>query len=136
MSRPSWRTPAGARRVPRARPIGRTLPLVLAVATVLGAAACGPRQVEVGTGAAATRGDEPTIELTNNLDQAVNVYVRGAGGSEIFLRQVPARSTESILVRGLAVGTSATLRAAPVDGRVSYTQENVVLARGTAWRVP
>jgi hypothetical protein len=111
---------------------------VLALATAASAAggtlaACGPRQVTVGTGEASA---ESSVEFTNNLSQAVNVYVRVGGAGEVFLRQVPARSTESVAVRGIAPGTSVTLRAAPVDGRQSYTQENIVLGRGVAWRVP
>lgn len=119
-----------------------TLPRVvvaaLAVATAGVAsgtlAACGPRQVTVGTGETAAA--ESSVEFTNNLSQAVNVYVRVGGAGEVFLRQVAARTTESVPVRGIAPGTSVTLRAAPVDGRLSYTQENVVLGRGVAWRVP
>ena len=109
------------------------LPLSLA-ALALGAAACGPRAVEVSTGAASA--PSTSIEFTNNLGQAVNVYVRPASGTELFLRQVPARTTEAIPVRGVASGAAVTLRAAPVDGSISYTQQNVVLGRGVAWRVP
>lgn len=113
-----------------ARPV-----LALLVALLAGAAgACGPRQVQVSTGEA--QAAESSIELTNNLAQAVNVYVRATTGSEIFLRQVPARTTESIPVRGVPAGTSVQLRAAPVDGSVSYSREDVVLGRGIAWRVP
>jgi hypothetical protein len=112
-------------------------PRSLAVALALLAVAlpaCSPRAVEVTTGEA--RPAESSIDFTNNLSQAVNVYVRAASGSEIFLRQVAARSTESIPVRGVAAGTSVTLRAAPVDGSTSYSRESVVLGRGVAWRVP
>jgi hypothetical protein len=121
------------------RPTGaprRRLPLLALVAVVAlaGLPACSPRQVQVSTGEA--RAPESSIEFTNNLSQAVNVYVRVASGAELFLRQVAARSTESIPVRGIAAGTTVTLRAAPVDGSVSYAQENVILGRGVAWRVP
>ncbi|MGZ8376890.1 MAG: hypothetical protein ACXW0Z_06560 [Gemmatirosa sp.] len=114
----------------------RRLPVfALAAVVMLGALpACGPRQVQVSTGEA--RAPESSIEFTNNLAQAVNVYVRVSSGAELFLRQVGARTTESIPVRGIAAGTAVTLRAAPVDGSVSYAQENVVLGRGVAWRVP
>ena len=120
--------PTGARR--------RRLPLLALVALVAAAGlpACGPRQVQVSTGEA--RAPESSIEFTNNLAQAVNVYVRVSSGAELFLRQVAARTSESIPVRGIAAGTAVTLRAAPVDGSVSYSQENVVLGRGVAWRVP
>jgi hypothetical protein len=120
--------PTGATR--RRRPL---LALV-AVATLGALPACGPRQVQVSTGEA--RAPESSIEFTNNLAQAVNVYVRVPSGAELFLRQVAGRTSESIPVRGISAGTSVTLRAAPVDGSVSYAQENVVLGRGVAWRVP
>lgn len=121
------------------RPTGtprRRLPLLALAALALagGLPACGPRQVEVSTGEG--RAPESSIEFTNNLSQAVNVYVRVASGAELFLRQVAARTSESIPVRGIAAGTAVTLRAAPVDGSVSYSQENVILGRGVAWRVP
>jgi hypothetical protein len=91
--------------------------------------------VEVTTGespAAAT-----SIQFTNGLNQAVNVYVRPNNGTgEIFVRQVAAGSTETVPVRGVPTGATVTLRAAPVDGSVSYTKENVVLSSGYVWRVP
>ena len=99
------------------------------------AAACGGRQVEVRTGE--TPAAESSISFTNNLAQAVNVYVTPAtGGGEIFVRQVPARSAEVIPVRGVAPGTAAKLRATPVDGSLNYTRDNVVLGTGFAWTVP
>jgi hypothetical protein len=80
---------------------------------------------------------ETTIEFTNNLTTAVNVYVRpNTGAGEIFLRQVPAQTTETIAVRGVSPGTAVKLRATPVSGNPNYEQENVVLARGYVWRVP
>lgn len=123
--------PTGARR--RRLPLLARTALIAALA-VAAPTACGPRQVEVSTGE--SRAPESSIEFTNNLAQAVNVYVRVPSGAEQFLRQVAARTSESIPVRGIAAGTAVTLRAAPVDGSVSYSQENVVLGRGVAWRVP
>jgi hypothetical protein len=79
---------------------------------------------------------ENSVEFTNTLAQAVNLYARVSTGAELFLRQVPANSTQTVPVRGVAAGTSVTLRAAPVDGSVSYSRENVVLGRGVVWRVP
>ena len=111
----------------------------IAAAVTLAALATAPvacaRQVEVRTGESPTA-VTTSIQVTNNLAQAVNVYVRVPSGAEQFLRQVGARTSESIPVRGIAAGTAVTLRAAPVDGSVSYSQENVVLGRGVAWRVP
>jgi hypothetical protein len=118
------------------RPARRPLPLLAAALCLAGGplAACGPRAVQVTTGEAPAA--ESSIDFTNNLAQAVNVYARVSSGSEIFLRQVAGRTTESIAVRGVAAGTSVTLRAAPVDGSANYSRENVVLGRGVAWRVP
>jgi len=93
------------------------------------------RQVEVRTGESPT--PATSIELTNGLAQAVNVYVRpNSGGGEIFVGQVSANSTQTVPVRGVTPGTSVTLRAAPVDGSVSYTRENVSLGSAFQWKVP
>ena len=126
MSRPS--SARSARRLARLASTGVLL------ATVAALPAGGPRQVQVTTGEAAPA--ESSVEFTNTLGQAVNLYARVASGAELFLRQVPANSTQSVPVRGVSAGTSVTLRAAPVDGSVSYSRENVVLGRGVVWRVP
>lgn len=99
-------------------------------------AACGGRQVEVGTGPRpAETGQTTGVQVTNNLTQPVNVYVV-SGGSEIFLRQVPANTSESLPVRGVAAGSTVTLRATTVDGTRTYTKENLVLSGSTPWTVP
>lgn len=71
-----------------------SLALVL-VATTSG---CAGRQVEV------TTGPEPaadvSIRFTNNLTQAVNLYV-ASGGTDVFLKQVSSNSVENVPVRGL-----------------------------------
>jgi hypothetical protein len=106
------------------------------VAVILAAPAACARQVEVKTGESPTA-VTTTIQVTNDLAQAVNVYVRPtASAGEIFVRQVAGRTSETVAVRGVAPGTAVTLRAAQVDGSVSYTRENVVLAQGFAWRLP
>lgn len=118
------------------RLVARSLALVTAATLALGAAACGGRQVEVRTGEAPATA-ESSISFTNNLPQAVNVYVTPASGSgEMFLKQVGANSSEVIPVRGVRPGTAARLRAAPVDGSVNYSRDNVVLGAGFAWTVP
>jgi hypothetical protein len=123
------------RRPSRPRAATATRALLLAALCAAPLAACGPRQVAVRTGESPA--GEATIEFTNALGQAVNVYVRpNTGAGEIFLRQVPAGATESIPVRGIAPGTAVRLRATPVSGNPNYERENVVLARGYAWRVP
>ena len=106
--------------------------VALAVAA-LTATACGGRQVEVQTGASAQA--ETSVAVTNNLTQAVNVYVM-VGGNDMFLRQVPAGSSETLEVRGVASGTSVTLKATTVDGTRTYTKPNVTLQGTTTWQVP
>ncbi|MBV9879872.1 MAG: hypothetical protein JO180_05210 [Gemmatirosa sp.] len=114
----------------------RAARLALTTALCLAAPAACARQVEVRTGESPSA-VSTSIEFTNKLTQAVNVYVRpNGGGSEIFVRQVAGGGKETMTVRGVAPGTAVTLRAAPVDGSVSYTKENVVLGQGYAWQVP
>ena len=105
--------------------------LVLAVSMLT--TACGGRKVEVQTGA--TTQAQTAVAVTNNLSQAVNVYVT-VGGNDMFLRQVGAGSTENLEVRGVASGTSVTLKATTVDGTRTYTKDNVTLAGTTNWQVP
>jgi hypothetical protein len=103
--------------------------MLLAVAV----AACGGRTVEVHTAPSQTQ--SIGIQVTNNLSQAVNVYVV-TGGSDIFLRQVGANSTESLPVQGVAANSTVTLKATTVDGTRTYTRENVTLSGGYSWQVP
>jgi len=108
----------------------RALLAVLLFAVVT---ACSGRQVEGRTGPQAAA--EVSVRVTNNLSQAVNVYV-ASGGSDTFLRQVAANSTEELPVQGVAAGTSVTLRARTVDGTRTYSKDNVVLSGGVSWQVP
>ena len=73
--------------------------------------------------------------MTNNHTQAVNVYVVSAG-NDIFARQIPAGSTDTVPVAGVAVGSTVTLRATAADGSRTWTKQNVVLASTTPWQVP
>lgn len=100
---------------------------------VFAATACAGRQVEVTTGAepAADAG----IHITNNLSQAVNVYVT-TGGTDMLLKQVAANSTEHLPVRGIGAGSTVTLKAVTVDGTRTYTRKDVVLSTMYEWRVP
>jgi len=107
--------------------------ILASLALLLATTACGPRQVEVTTGAQPAA--DVSIRLTNNLTQAVNVYVTSAG-SDVFLKQVAANSVEIVPVRGLTAGTTATLKARTVDGTRTYTRDNVYLAANYEWRVP
>jgi len=102
--------------------------LMLAVVT-----ACGGRQVEVRSGPQPAA--EVAVQMTNNLSQAVNVYVVSAG-SDVFLRQVAANSTETLPVQGIATGASVSLKARTVDGTRTYTKDNVVLTGTYNWQVP
>lgn len=101
--------------------------------TLLLAASCGPRQVEVRT--AADLPPELAVLVENTLAQAVNVYVVD-GGSELFLRQVGAGSTIRLPVRGLPTGRRVTLRATTRDGGRTYSRDGVVLDGTYRWRLP
>jgi hypothetical protein len=106
------------------------LALALAAAT-----ACGPRQVEVRTAPTSTAAGQ-SVRITNSLSQAVNVYVTASGGSEMFLRQVPSNSVETVPVPGIASGTSVTFKAVTVDGARTYQSRTVGLVGQFIWGVP
>jgi hypothetical protein len=106
--------------------------LALALAA---SAACGPRQVEVRT-APTTTATEQSVRITNNLSQAVNVYVTPTAGSEIFLRQVPANTVEVVPVAGVAPGSSVTFKAVTVDGSRTYQSRSAALSGQFLWSVP
>jgi DUF4097 and DUF4098 domain-containing protein YvlB len=95
--------------------------------------ACGPRQVEVTSGAQPAA--DVSIRFTNNLTQAVNLYVT-SGGTDVFLKQVSANSVEVVPVRGITAGTTVTLKARTVDGTRTYSRDNVYLGANYEWRVP
>ena len=102
--------------------------------SMLALAACtSGRQVEVRTGPEPTA--DTSINLTNNLSQAVNVYVV-SGGNDIFLKQVSANSVDHIPVAGVPAGATVNLRAVTVDGTHTYTKNNVTLSSTYDWRLP
>lgn len=105
---------------------------ILVAALVL-LAACGPRQVEVTTGPQPAA--DVSIRFTNNLTQAVNLYVV-SGGTDVFLKQVGSSSVEVVPVRGIAAGQTVTLRARTVDGTRTYSRDNIYLSANYEWRVP
>ena len=107
--------------------------LIATLALTLAATACGPRQVEVRTGPQPV--SEVTVRVTNNLSQPANIYVVN-GGSDVFLKQVGAHSTDSMNVPGVAAGTTVGLKATPVDGSRSYTRDNVTLSGLYQWQIP
>jgi hypothetical protein len=100
---------------------------VLALAT-----ACGPRRVDVRT---APGGSQIAVQVTNNLTQAVNVYVN-SGGTDTFLRQVKPNSVDTVPIQGFASGSSVTIKAVTVDGVQTYSRPNVVLSGTYAFAVP
>lgn len=104
------------------------------LALALAVAACGQRQAEVRTAPATT--GEQAVQVTNNLSQAVNVYVTPNGGSELFLRQVPANTVEKVPVQGVASGTTVTFKAVTVDGSRTYQSRAVTLVGLYVWPVP
>jgi hypothetical protein len=106
---------------------------VLAIAVLSAAAACGPRRVEVQTGAQPQ--SATTLTVTNNSNDQVNVYVE-SGGTEILVGTVDANSTRTLSVQGVATGSVVTLRARPIGGSTSYSRSNVTLSGNVTWRVP
>ena len=106
--------------------------LMLSLSLVV-AAACSGRQVEVRTGPEPT--SDVALHVTNNLSQPVNVYVI-SGVNDIFLKQVEANTVEHIPVTGVAAGSTVNLRAVTVDGSRTYTKNNVTLSTMYDWRLP
>jgi ABC-type phosphate transport system substrate-binding protein len=107
--------------------------LALVVAT---ATACGPRQVEVRTAPTTTTATEQAVQVTNNLSQAVNVYVSSGTSSEMFLKQVAANTSEKVPVQGINSGAAVTFKAVTVDGSRTYQSRNVTLAGLFIWSIP
>ena len=101
---------------------------------VVAVAACGPRRVEVTSNPSPAAADA-AVHVTNSLSQAVNVYVVNAG-TDMFLKQVAANSAEHLPVRGVAPGTTVTLRATTVDGTRTFSRDRVVLTSMYAFNVP
>jgi hypothetical protein len=96
--------------------------------------ACGPRQVEVGTGA--PQASNTALRVTNNTGSTVNVYVV-QGGTEILAGQVAANSQANLTVTGVASGSSVDLVARPVGSTTQYTRSNVVLSESAyLWTIP
>lgn len=98
---------------------------LLAASLALGPlAACGPRQVEVRTAPSAASG--MSVQVNNNLNQAVNVYA-SVGGTDTFLRQVGPNQSVTVPVQGFTQGSTVTLKAVTVDGVRTFTRNNVTL---------
>ncbi len=107
-----------------------------AVVTFGLAAACGPRQVEVRTAPATSMATDQTVQVTNALSQAVNVYATPNGSGELFLRQVPANAVEKLPVQGVANGATVVFKAVTVDGSRTYQSRPVALSGLFVWSVP
>lgn len=108
---------------------------VACVALGLAAAtACGGRTAEVRT--APTVVSDQSVQVTNNLSQAVNIYATPTGGTELFLRQVPANTVEKVPVQGVASGTKVMFKAVTVDGSRTYQSRDVALTGLYVWSVP
>jgi hypothetical protein len=104
-----------------------------AVFALVVAAACGPRQVDVSSGAPTTQ-SSVSLTVTNNETQPIQVFVV-QGGNSTFVKQVAARSTETVSVPGVAAGSSVTLRATRADGSKTYDKA-VTLSDSYNWIVP
>ena len=100
---------------------------------LLTAAACGPRQVEVGSGAPSQA--EVTLTVKNNFSQAVSVYVV-QGGNPMFVKLVAANATETVPVHGVASGSNVTLRATLADGSRTVEKSGVSLSGTYSWTIP
>src|SRR5258708_30012364 len=87
-------------------------------ALALAGAACGPRQAEVRTAPSAT--GEQAVQVTNNLSQAVNVYVTPSGGSATFLPAVPPNTAEEVAVQGGGSRNSGEVTARTGDRPFTY----------------
>lgn len=111
----------------------RRVASLLGAVVAVGSVGCGPRQVEVRT--APTQATQVSVEVQNNLSQAVNVYVSSAG-TDTFLRQVGAKSTVTVPVQGFAPGSAVSLKAVTVDGVHTYTRDNVVLTGSYTFPLP
>lgn len=104
-----------------------------AVFALVVAAACGPRQVDVTSGAPTTQ-SQISLTVTNNETQPIQVYVV-QGGNPMFVKQVAARSTETLTVTGVASGSAVTLRATRADGSRTWNKD-VTLTGAYNWVVP
>lgn len=107
--------------------------MLVGLILVASSVGCGPRQVSVET--APRTGAEVTIRFTNADNSAVNVYVVNQG-TDLFLKQVAANTTEDLPVPGVSSGTQVRLKATRTDGSRTYTSDPLSLTTSTTWRVP
>lgn len=108
-------------------------PFVVFAVILAATAGCSPRQVEVRT--APAQQTAVSVQVNNNVSQAVNVYVT-VNGTDTFLRQVAANSSATIPVQGFAAGSTVGLKAVTVDGARTYSRANVVLSGTYVFPLP
>jgi hypothetical protein len=106
----------------------------IALSAVVVGMGCSPRQVEVRT-TAVPDPTLPAILVTNALSQAVNVYVTSAG-IDMFVRQVPANSTQRCPVQGVSAGSTVGLKAVTVDLQRTFSRAGIVLAGTVTYVIP
>ena len=110
----------------------RSLFAVLSLVAVVAFSSACSRKVEVETGVPQS---STALSVTNNANQAVNVYVV-SGGTPIYVGQVSPGRTQNLTVNGIADGSLVTLRATTTDGTRNYTKDNVALTGTYSWQVP
>jgi hypothetical protein len=109
--------------------------LLAGVLLLTAAVGCGKRQVKVTPAPKTTTAPAVMVHFTNNDNSAVNVYVVNQG-SDLFLKQIAANSTEDLPVAGITSGTQVRLKATRTDGSKTYTSDPMPLTATTTWRVP
>lgn len=98
--------------------------------------ACRPRQVDVRTSPPSqTQQNQASVQVSNGLGQAVNVYVV-LNGTDTFLRQVAANASATIPAQGFASGQAVTLKAVTLDGVRTYQKQNVTLSGTVQFQLP
>jgi hypothetical protein len=106
---------------------------LLAGALLIATVACGSRKVDVSTAPKATAA--VTLHFTNNDNSAVNVYVVQEG-TDHFVKQVRANSTEDLPVANIPAGTEVPFKATRTDSSKTYTSDPMALNATTTWQVP
>jgi hypothetical protein len=106
---------------------------LLAGALLIATVACGSRKVDVSTAPKATAA--VTLHFTNNDNSAVNVYVVQEG-TDHFVKQVRANSTEDLPVANIPAGTEVRFKATRTDSSKTYTSDPMALNATTTWQVP
>jgi hypothetical protein len=107
--------------------------LLLGLSMLAAVGACSSRGVVVESAPAPT--PSAVLTVSNDLDQAVNVYVV-SGSTDHFVKQVAAKSTEALNVSNVEVGSTVRLKATTADGTKTYTKDGVTLQAATSWKVP